>query len=176
MSNKSAVTSLFLLISVLAILISSCGKEKEPANNGLFTIEPVVEEEEEEQEPSTPYKSWTMRINNILTEVDTSLITYAYEDERHVFRCITSGADMFTIRLMSLDSALYTIDLDYNTIEYKQNGIVFNGANSPQGVIHLYRNSDNSISANFTARLFNLSAGQERMITDGKMRNIPYTP
>jgi hypothetical protein len=158
-------------------LVTSCGKDREPTNNGLFTIEPVVEEEqEEEQEPAVPNMSWTMRINNVYTEVDTALITYAYEDEHHVFRCNTGGSDIFTIRLVSLDSALYTVDLDDNTIEYKQNGIVFNGANSPQGVIHLYKNADNKISANFSARLFNLSAGQERLITDGKMRNIPYTP
>lgn len=176
MNNKLVTFLLFLIVGCSVLLVSSCGKDKEPANNGLFTIEPIVEEEEEEQEPATPHRSWTMRINNVLTEVDTALITYAYEDERHVFRCNTGGSDMFTIRLVSLDSALYTIDLDYNTIEYKQNGIVFNGANSPQGVIHLYKNSDNRISANFSARLFNLSAGQERMITDGKMRNIPFTP
>lgn len=175
---KKILTLIFILVMMLTVaFISSCGKDKEPVNNGIFTVDPIEEEEEEENpEPPSAQKSWSMRINNLLTTVDTALITYAFENELHVFRCNPGGSDIFTISLASLDSALYTVDLDHNKIDYKQNGITYNGANSPQGVIHLYKNQNNKISANFSARLFNLSTGQERLITDGKIRNIPYIP
>ncbi len=173
---KRILTFLFIIAMMLSIVfISSCNKDREPSNNGIFTIEPVEEEEEPTPEPPNSLKSWSLRVNNQLVTADTALITYSFENNLHVFRCNTEGSDVFTIFLASLDSSLYTVDLDHNKIEYKQNGITYNGANSPQGIIHLYKNQDNKISANFSARLFNLSTGQERMITDGKMRNIPYT-
>ncbi len=175
---KKFLTFLFILLMMLSVFfISSCGKDREPTNNGIFTIDPIIEEEDTtEQEPVTDIKSWSMRVSNVLTDADTALITYAFENNLHVFRCSPAGSDIFSLYFTSLDSALYTVDLDHYKIEYLQNGIMFNGANSPQGVIHLYKNVNNKISANFSARLFNLSAGQERLITDGKIRNIPYTP
>jgi len=173
---KKILTILFIALMMVSVFfVVSCNKDKQPANNGIFTIEPIEEEEEDTTETPTVTQSWTMRINNQLINVDTALITYAFENNLHVFRCNTEGADTYTITLSSLDSALYTLDLDFNKMEYKQNGVTYNGANSPQGVIHLYKNANNKISANFSARLFNLSTGQERLITDGKLRNVPYS-
>ena len=151
----------------------SCGKDKEATNNGIFTIEPV--EEEEPPPPVTNSQEWSMRINGVLTEIDTALIHYSYQNNLHVFECNPGGNDLFRIKLPSLDSGLYVLDLDSKIIEYVQGGILYNGANSPQGVIHLYKNSNQKISLNYNARLFNLSSGQEHLITDGKMKNIPYT-
>lgn len=156
--------------------VASCNKDKQPANNNLFTVEEVVPEEEEgEEEQPTAIMSWSMRINGLQTHVDTALVNYTQENGQHIFSCNTEGTNIFKITLSSLDSALYTVDLDHTTMEYILGGVTYNGANSPQGVIHLYKNQNNRISANFSARLFNLVTGEERLITDGKLRNIPYT-
>jgi|GEM_PF-4701282 len=174
---KKLLTYLFFAVMMACVFfVASCNKDKEPANNGIFTVEPVDEEEEEEEEEETPSNlmSWTMRIDGVLTTIDTALVTYDYENDLHVLQCNTAGSDLFTIYLPSLDSALYVVDLDSIMVDYVQGGTTYNGANSPQGVIHLYKNQNNRISANFSARLFNLTTGQERLITDGKLRNIPY--
>lgn len=160
------------------VVFTSCGKEKQPTDNGLFTITPIDDDTDPNQpgdpEPIGNTMSWSMRIDNALTQIDTALVYYSFENNFHVFKCNPGGNDVFKISLQSLDSALYTVDLEHTLIEYVQNGITYNGANSPQGVVHLVKNQNNKISVNYSARLFNLSSGQERIISDGKMRNIPY--
>lgn len=158
--------------------VVSCNKEKkEPADNGMFSVVPVDPNPEEPTppEPEIPRQSWSMRINNEPISVDTTSITYSYENSIHVLRCALPDNNSFSISVSSLDSALYTIDLEHNIIEYIENGIKYDGANSPQGVIHIFRNQNNKLSANFNARLSNISTGQERVITTGRIRNVPYS-
>jgi len=79
-----------------------------------------------------------------------------------------------TLEMAAIQVGQFPVDFDHYLISLEKDSVVYDGGNSPQGVIEITSVQSGKFSGTFSATLKNLFSAQEVIVTNGIITTVPF--
>lgn len=144
-------------------LISSTGCRKNETNNDSNFMN------------ETPTAVITATIDGNDFQALSSNITVRFDSliNRYILTANSPGKKL-TIEMSEIAVGQFPIDFDHYLISLEKDSVIYDGGNSPQGVIEITSVQSGKFSGKFSATLKNLFSAQEVAVTNGIITTVPY--
>lgn len=124
---------------------------------------------------ATPTAVITAKIDGHDFQALSSAISMVYDTLNNRYKLTANQHnERLTIELSSIQTGQFPIDFDHYLISLEKDSVIYDGGNSPQGVIEITSVQSGKFSGTFSATVKNLFSGAEIQITEGVITTVPY--
>jgi len=150
-----------LLPIIFLFILSACKKDDKPTDNNFIN--------------ATPTAVITATIDGNDFQALSSNITVHFDSllNRYILTANPPGKKL-TIEMSEISVGQFPIDFDHYLISLEKDSVIYDGGNSPQGVIEITSVQSGKFSGTFSATLKNLFSAQEVAVTNGIITTVPF--